>query len=220
MIRPLKEWEAAPRGYKFGEKTFYSEHHLGVDHIVPEGTPVYAPVNCSIIVSGNFPQGGNTVHVSFSDQQYEKLIMRCMHLTQGMQTGEYKEGEIIGYTGNTGKYSEGAHLHTDISKQSVILDKFDNFIDPEQFFSKKTAAPTNEMVAYKKEGEPAIYALIGDVLIPFAMPFEIYQKEFGNVQLIDLSATDFTKYRVSETVQITPKEITVKQDTSLSHSEQ
>ncbi len=75
MRYPLKNWRKIKRGYKFGEKTFYSEHHLGVDYIVPEGTPVFAPCDCEIIVSGNFPEGGNTFHASFRNR---KLSLKKM----------------------------------------------------------------------------------------------------------------------------------------------
>ena len=137
MIYPLKNWETAKRGYKFGQKTFYSLHHLGVDHIVPEGTPIYAPIDCEIIFSGAGIQGGNTIWAKFSDEQFGILIMRFMHLKKMMTRGKYKEGDIIGYTGNTGKFTNGAHLHTDISLQKVQINSFKNFIDPEKYFLER-----------------------------------------------------------------------------------
>lgn len=45
------------RGYRFGEKTFYSDFHLGTDYIVPPGTPIFAPAACEISLAGNFPEG-------------------------------------------------------------------------------------------------------------------------------------------------------------------
>lgn len=138
MIYPLKKWKTAKRGYRFGEKTFYSPRHLGVDHIVPEGTPVFAPIDCEIVVAFRGPQGGNQVHVFFTDSQYGPLLMRCMHLKDlSRPLGKYKEGDIIGITGNTGKFTKGAHLHTDISKGELKLKDFSNFIDPEKYFEEK-----------------------------------------------------------------------------------
>lgn len=136
MIYPLKQWETAKRGYRFGEKTFYHSLHLGVDHIVPEGTPVYAPIDCKIITSFNGPQGGNQIHAVFKDPQYGILVMRCMHLKElSCPIGAYKEGDIIGYTGNTGQFTKEPHLHTDISRGKLKLKDFNNFIDPEKYFS-------------------------------------------------------------------------------------
>lgn len=146
MIYPLKNWQKIKRGYLFGEKTFYSPHHLGIDYIVPEGTPIYAPINCEIIVSGNFPEGGNTLHACISDTEYGKLIMRCMHLNQPSQKGVYKEGDVLGYTGNTGKLSKGPHLHLDISKNAVKLKEFINFIDPEKFFSERISNLSKKII--------------------------------------------------------------------------
>lgn len=134
MIYPLQNWKTAKRGYKFGEKTFYSLHHLGVDVIVPEGTPVLASCDSEIIFSASRPQGGNTIWVRFIDPELKTLIMRCMHLVALKPKGKYKEGQIIGYTGNTGEYSRGPHFHVDISKEKVLIKNFDNFIDPEKYF--------------------------------------------------------------------------------------
>jgi murein DD-endopeptidase MepM/ murein hydrolase activator NlpD len=137
MTYPLKNWEKAKRGYIFGQKTFYSSRHLGVDHIVPEGTPVYAPFDSEIVFSGTGVQGGNTIWVKFSDELLGWLVMRCMHLSKLMPKGKYKEGDIIGYTGNTGKFTSGPHLHTDISRQKVQINNFKNFIDPEKYFLER-----------------------------------------------------------------------------------
>ncbi|OGI26287.1 MAG: hypothetical protein A3J76_04620 [Candidatus Moranbacteria bacterium RBG_13_45_13] len=134
MRYPLKNWKKIKRGSKFSEKTFYSAHHLGTDYLVPEGTPVYAPHNCEIVKAGNFPDGGNTIHVKIRNRKCGLLVMRFMHLSKYAVKGKYKTGEIIGYTGNTGKLTEGPHLHLDISREKVEIKNFSNFIDPEKFF--------------------------------------------------------------------------------------
>jgi hypothetical protein len=205
MNYPLKNWYKIKRGYLFGVKTFYSDNHLGVDYIVPEGVPVYAPTNCQIIVSNKFPQGGNTVHVSFDDYQYGKLIMRCMHLSKMSKKGNYNKGDILGHTGNTGKYTKGAHLHLDLSINRVSLGNFNNFIDPDEFFIDRTKNKYSNMVTYKKYGEAPIYVLVGSILIPFATSFNVYEKEFKDAKLITLPKEDFKKYTVSTSVKISPK---------------
>ncbi len=135
MTYPLKNWDRIKRGYRFGEKTFYSARHLGTDYIVPEGTPVYAPYDCEIIKMGDFPEGGNTIHVRFEHKKYGNLIMRCMHLEKMSPKGKYKKGDILAYSGNTGKYTEGPHLHLDISRNQVEINNFGNFLDPEKIFN-------------------------------------------------------------------------------------
>lgn len=136
MIYPLQNWSKIKRGSQFGEKTFYSLHHLGTDYIVPEGTPVFAPRECEIVVAGNFPEGGNTVHTAFADPLYGKVVLRFMHLKSFSKMGKYKKGSVLGFTGNTGKLTEGPHLHLDISREKVEIKNFKNFIDPEKFFDR------------------------------------------------------------------------------------
>jgi murein DD-endopeptidase len=135
MQYPLKNWKRVKRGYKFGEKTFYSLHHLGTDYLVPVGTPVYAPVSCEVFIVGDFPEGGNAVHIRFKNREYGPLVARFLHLSKMSPLGKYKAGAIIGYSGNTGKLIKGPHLHIDISRKTVDLKNFKNFIDPEDFFS-------------------------------------------------------------------------------------
>lgn len=135
MIYPIKEWTSVNRGYRFGEKTFYCVHHLGVDHCVPVGTPVIAPCDCEIIYAGTGKQGGKTIWISFTDAVYGVLITRFMHLDKMMPKGKYCEGEVIGFSGNTGKLTTAPHLHTDISKGAVKIKDLNNFIDPEKYFN-------------------------------------------------------------------------------------
>lgn len=134
MRYPLKNWRKIKRGYKFGEKTFYSSFHLGTDYIVPQGSPVFAPAPCEIVKSGNFPEGGKTIQVKVPDRKHGPLVARFMHLSQMAPLGKYKAGEILGHTGNTGKLTRGAHLHLDISRENVNTKNPSNFIDPEEIF--------------------------------------------------------------------------------------
>ena len=114
-------------GYRFGQKTTYSSHHLGLDCICPKNTPVFAPFNGKVTtIIGT--EGGNTVWFYWGS-----LIMRIMHLNSFAKKGQVDEGDIIGYVGSTGSLSSGNHAHIDISKVSVQIDNFNNFIDPETF---------------------------------------------------------------------------------------
>lgn len=205
MNYSLKNWQKVKRGYLFGVKTFYSKNHLGVDYIVPEGTSIYAPTNCQIIVSDKRPQGGNTIHVAFDDFKYGRLIMRCMHLSKMSKKGSYNNRDILGYTGNTGKYTTAPHLHLDLSINKVNHRDFANFIDPDEFFIDRVKNKYSNMVTYKKDGEAPIYILIGNILIPFVTSFKVYKKEFKDAKLITLPKADFEKYMVSTSVKISPE---------------
>lgn len=129
MKTTLDNWFKLKRGYRHGDKTFYSDFHLGVDLIVPIGTPVYAPADGKITNSFKGSQGGNMLWYEF-----DKYIMRVMHLRDLALIGDYKQGSIIGYTGNTG-LSTAPHAHIDISYKPFNLNNKLNFIDPELFFN-------------------------------------------------------------------------------------
>jgi peptidoglycan LD-endopeptidase LytH len=134
MIYPLKDWDKIKRGYKFGQKTFYGVHHLGLDLKVPVGTEILAPGDCEVIDSLHGEQGGNTVWVKLDDDDYGRLIMRYMHLRELPPKRKFSKGDVIGHSGNTGKYTKGPHLHIDISRGEVKIKEFGNFIDPEGYF--------------------------------------------------------------------------------------
>lgn len=127
-MKPIKDWDTAKLGYKFGDLTFYNSKHLGIDHIVPEGTILYAPFDGEIIWEGYGSQGGNTIHFKPHDRD---VVIRFMHLSKFLKGKTFvNEGDEIALTGNTGSATTGAHLHTDISKGSIQINNFSNFINP------------------------------------------------------------------------------------------
>ena len=131
---PLKNWDKLKRGYLFGQKTFYSNHHLGLDLIAPAGTPIYAWQDLEITNAICGIQGGFTAWIKCVNNI---RLFRIMHLQVRAKKGKYKEGDIIGIVGNTGSATTGAHLHIDISKSgSLNLKDFNNFEDPEKYFKK------------------------------------------------------------------------------------
>lgn len=163
---PLKNRKPIP--YAFGAKTFYSTHHLGTDYTATVGTKLYAPFNGKIISQLNGHDGGLTV---WFKPAHDDVIMRFMHLSKFGKKGTVKEGDIIGYTGNTGAYTKGAHLHLDISKHNVIIKDFANFKDPEKYKwelkseaqkaptatpeSPKASIPTSEPKTYPEAPQAA-----------------------------------------------------------------
>lgn len=125
-MHPIKNLTKYKIGYSHGDKTFYSDFHLGYDIICKSGTPIYAPFDCKVIASvGN--ASGNMVYV-----YWDKYVMRCLHLRERAKSGNLKKGQVIGYTGNTGK-STNDHLHLDISRKPFNLNNRKNFIDPAKF---------------------------------------------------------------------------------------
>lgn len=142
MIKPLQD--SYVQGYRHGQKTFYSDRHLGVDWICKEGLPIYAPEDGKIInlYSG---QGGNTIVLRSNSYTH-----RFMHLSKfnTKLNDNVKAGQVIGFTGNTGM-STSAHLHFDSSKGDLQLNNFNNFVDPLSF--QFTNLPTNNNTIMTKD---------------------------------------------------------------------
>lgn len=140
MRYPLDNWEEIERSYRHGDKTWYGAIHRGVDYIVTMGTKIYAPENGEIVVSSKFFQGGNTHWFRMQNTTYGYVTMRLLHLDSLFTPGKYSEGAVIGIVGNTGSITIGPHLHLDLSKRDVILNNFNNFLEPEQYFMLRMAA--------------------------------------------------------------------------------
>jgi murein DD-endopeptidase MepM/ murein hydrolase activator NlpD len=139
MTFPMKNWLTLKRGFHFGEPTWYSNFHLGLD-VIPQRTLLnllswnwlIAWQDLQITSAPWGPEGGNTIFIRCPNN---KRLFRCMHLAQKGIVGQYKEGQRIGYVGNTGSLTTATHLHIDISKDGILrLNDTKNFEDPEAYF--------------------------------------------------------------------------------------
>ena len=119
-------------GYSFGQKTFYSAHHLGTDYSSSLGTKLFAPFYGTVTGVMTGIEGGKTIWYKPNNND---VVMRFMHLSEfKCKVGQkVKMGDLIALTGNTGKLTKAPHLHLDISKHSVQINNFSNFIDPEKY---------------------------------------------------------------------------------------
>lgn len=147
-------------GYKFGQKTWYTAHHLGVDYSAKLGTKLFAPFNGKIVQVLIGKQGGKTI---WFKPDNDNVIIRFMHLSEfKVKTGDkVKEGDLIALTGNTGSATTGPHLHLDISKKTVQLSNFANFLDPEKYQWEP-----------KKEAEEILMTLEVPIERPAPLPIE------------------------------------------------
>jgi hypothetical protein len=120
-------------GFKHGQKypagfgNLTGRPHLGQDYILPTGKPIYSIAD-GVTKSSKGVHAGNMVTLVTN----RGLSVRYMHLSKFVQesNGRVSKGQIIGYTGNTGK-STAPHLHLDIFKGvPTNINQFSNFIDP------------------------------------------------------------------------------------------
>mgnify|MGYP000176841538 CR=1 FL=1 len=107
---------------------FYSVgYHIGTDWACPLFTPVYAPFDGRTTRREVLHKTlGNCGYYLYKNAEGEYEAMRFMHLAMAPVVGNYKKGDIIGYTGNTG-FSTGPHLHIDVWRGGYIkIDQIRN----------------------------------------------------------------------------------------------
>ena len=91
----------------------YTRMHKGVDFAVYTGTPIMAAGDGIIERSSSYGSYGNYIRIRHNDTyktSYAHLSRYGKNIKQGRRV---KQGQIIGYSGATGRVS-GAHLHYEV----------------------------------------------------------------------------------------------------------
>jgi murein DD-endopeptidase MepM/ murein hydrolase activator NlpD len=103
----------------FGWRNFDNSFHMGLDLAAPTGTPIYAAVGGTVIISGYSPSAGNWVVIAHGGG----LVTKYMHASQlYVSAGQVvSAGEVIAAVGNTGN-SFGAHLHFQVEVNGAAID--------------------------------------------------------------------------------------------------
>jgi len=111
----------------YGRATKWYKFHQGCDYRA-KYTPVYAPLDGIITRKWNSMFGGLSLEIKLKDGY--KIIM--MHLSDiiNRKEAKFKEGEKLCYTGNTGIWTTGPHLHVE------VYNPKNERIDPEKYFIK------------------------------------------------------------------------------------
>lgn len=107
----------------FGSRRIFNDQarkpHSGMDIPAAEGTPVYAPSNGRVILTGDFFFNGKSI---FIDHGQGVVTMYC-HLSRidAQQGRKVERGQLIGAVGRTGRVT-GPHLHWSVSFNDARVD--------------------------------------------------------------------------------------------------
>lgn len=118
--------------------------HSGVDWARPEGTPIPAIANGTIVLQQFSQVLGNVSVLRVMDMDKKLWYVGYCHLkAEGLPVGtKVQEGDTIAFVGNTGSASSGAHLHLTIGDTiKSVFGPTDSKIDPIEFIkANKTKA--------------------------------------------------------------------------------
>jgi murein DD-endopeptidase MepM/ murein hydrolase activator NlpD len=114
-IQPVSEKHlrvmASGYGYRVDPVYGTTKFHEGMDFSAPQGTPVYATGDGTVIHSSWESAYGNLIEINHG----YNYVTRYAHLSEILvRNGQtVKRGDLIGKVGNTGK-STGPHLHYEV----------------------------------------------------------------------------------------------------------
>ena len=97
----------------------FTKHHNGTDFAAPTGTPIMASGNGTVIKAGWCGNGGNCVRIRHNSA----YTTGYGHMSKiATRTGRrVRQGQVIGYVGNTGM-STGPHLHYTVSYNGKFIN--------------------------------------------------------------------------------------------------
>lgn len=130
--------------------------HKGVDYSAAIGTPVKTTGDGKIVFRGDKNGYGNVVEIQHG-KQYSTLYAHLSAFRSGLKTGsEVKQGEVIGYVGNTG-LATGPHLHYEfrINGEHVnpVTAKLPHSMPMDNALLAKFKAQTQPLVAQLKQAK-------------------------------------------------------------------
>jgi murein DD-endopeptidase MepM/ murein hydrolase activator NlpD len=113
--------------------------HSGVDWAMPEKTPIPAIAQGTIVLQQFSKVLGNVSVQRVMSKDGKLWYVGYCHLkAEGLEVGtKVQEGDTIGFVGNTGSASSGAHLHLTVSdKLKGVFGMTSDKIDPIQFIKE------------------------------------------------------------------------------------
>jgi len=97
----------------------FTKHHNGTDFAAPTGTPIMASGNGTVITAGWCGKGGNCVRIRHNSSYTTGYGHLSKFATK--KGRRVRQGQIIGYVGNTGM-STGPHLHYTVKYNGKFIN--------------------------------------------------------------------------------------------------
>ncbi len=123
FLHPLGRKFYGVKGHAFGDRRIINgiprKPHSGADYPVPRGTPVYAPNEGVVVLTGHHYFAGNSIYIDHGGG----LISMYFHLSKIVvkKDQHVKKGQEIGRVGSTGRVT-GPHLHFGVYWQGERID--------------------------------------------------------------------------------------------------
>lgn len=134
-------------------RSFNNGHHYGIDYGTPMGTPITATTGGKL--SSFWNEGGGLIAKLVTGQ----LRQFFMHMSSVNAPGSVKAGDVIGKSGNSGRWTTGPHVHWQAQQGTDALNR--NTIDPRKVIGHANGGIfSHEHVAnFAEEGPEAIIPL-------------------------------------------------------------
>lgn len=145
LVKPLRAWgQNVSQPYGNYNPTLYklTGHHIGVDHAVVKGTPIYAPADGHIYHAGYNNVLGHFIAYKYADDRYLIALHLQSHPKATDLGAPIKAGEQIGTVGDTGLIT-GVHSHIEVWTVPVERDRVSAYINKETW-RLKTRDPLKE----------------------------------------------------------------------------
>lgn len=134
-------------------RSFNNGHHYGIDYGTPMGTPITATTGGKL--SSFWNEGGGLIAKLVTGQ----LRQFFMHMSSVNSPGSVKAGDVIGKSGNSGRWTTGPHVHWQAQQGTDALNR--NTIDPRKVIGHANGGIfSHQHVAnFAEEGPEAIIPL-------------------------------------------------------------
>ena len=118
LLIPVAGLNASQLRDSFNDGRSEGRQHQALDIMAPQGTPVIAATDGTVVKLFHSEKGGITLYQSDSSGLYFYYYAHLMGYADGVTEGQHlKRGDVIGYVGDTGNAGVGNfHLHFAISK--------------------------------------------------------------------------------------------------------